>query len=362
MGDEKTRVAWLTGALESVRRGGQFDISGCHYEIALSAGALDDCAVLAIDGAVDVVIATDYVRGPKFLLYEMGHLTNADIGRFLVTANISDLAAMGAAPVGMLTVVRYPSEMSDSAFQEVMLGIDDGCRAYGARLLGGDTGSAERLILSGSAIGLVPRRRALPRTGAEPGDAIIVTGAVGGAGAAVLAAGAGLITSLDEATWGSLLDCWRLPVAQPTVGRALVATGLRIGCEDVSDGLRTTVRELGERNSLSAVLTVDSLPLHRGVPEVARLAQVDSIALGISASTDFVLCVTCAEGDVPRVLRAMEDSGHPGTVVGRLEPGEGVWLETRDGSRVVAPGVEWKHQPGDVAKMMLSGLKPSRGR
>jgi thiamine-monophosphate kinase len=301
-------------------------------------------------------VGTDYVRGPKFLLYEKGFLGNADIGRFLVTANISDIAAMGAAPVGMLVVVRYPSEMRDEEFREVMVGIDDGCRTYNVRLLGGDTGSAERLILSGTAIGLAAGGKALARSTAEPGDVVIVTGVIGGAGAAVLAAGANLVSSLDPAVWESLLNCWRHPVAQPRLGRWLSGAGFRVTCQDISDGLRATARELGALNSLAVVLRAEALPLHPGVEPVAQRVGVDPIGLGLSASTDFVLVVTCAAYHADAALEGITACGYEGRIVGHLEAGSGVWLEHEDGSRVSAPGVEWRHQAGEITTTILGGL------
>lgn len=343
--------------LSSIVSGGEHTVEGCDYSVRLDARHLDDCAVISMEGACDLVIGTDYVRGPKFLLYERGFIGNADIGRFLVTANISDLAAMGASPIGMLVVVRYPADMHDVAFHEVMNGIDDACHTYGVRLLGGDTGSAERLILSGSAIGVCEHGAALARSKARAGDAVILTSAIGGAGAAVLAAAADLVPKLEPVIWESLVDCWRLPVAQPALGRWLSQSRIRIACQDISDGLRATAREIGELNGLSVVLERTKIPLHPGVESVARLVGVDPIALGLSASTDFSLFVTCCDSDVDPLLQGIRSFGHDGTVVGRLELGTGVWLEEKDGSLVIAPGVEWKHQAGDILNIVLGGLR-----
>ncbi|MDB4951447.1 MAG: thiamine-phosphate kinase [Gemmatimonadetes bacterium] len=357
MADEKSRVAWLVNALPSIVSGGVHAVQGCDYSIRLDARDSDDCAVVSIDGVGDLVVGTDYIRGPKFLLYEKGFLGNADIGRFLVTANISDIAAMGAAPIGILVVVRYPSEMGLEQFRDVMAGIDDGCRAYNARLLGGDTGSAERLILSGTAIGLTTAGKALSRSTAEPGDVVIVTGLIGGAGAAIQAGRVELVRDLTSAVWESLLDCWRRPVAQPRLGRWLSDAGFRVTCQDVSDGLRATAREIGELNSLAVVLQGEALPLHPGVEPVARLMNVDPVGLGLSASTDFVLVVTCAAHHADAILEGVSACGYEGRAVGHLEPGSGVWLQHEDGLRVPAPGVEWRNQVGEVTEDMLRGLQ-----
>jgi selenophosphate synthase len=70
-------------------------------------------------------------------------------------ANLSDIAAMGALPIALLTVVRYPRSLPDDDFTALMEGIRDACRQVGTPNVGGDIGSAERIILSASALGIV---------------------------------------------------------------------------------------------------------------------------------------------------------------------------------------------------------------
>src|SRR5262249_25140100 len=141
--DEKVLVEWVAHELgSSGLRGGD-----SRWSAPIGAAEGDDCAVVSI-GGVDLVIGTDYVRGPKFSMFEAGELSCRDLGRFLAVANASDIAAMGADPWGMLVVVRYSKDMTEGDFHEVMYGVDEVCAAHGFRLLGGDTGSAERLILS----------------------------------------------------------------------------------------------------------------------------------------------------------------------------------------------------------------------
>ena len=125
----------------------------------LTAGvdAQDDCAVFRLTGEQDLVVGSDYVRGPKFRLYEMGLLDDYDVGYYLIAANVSDIAAMGARPIGVVTVVRYPPDMSDDTFTSTLRGIRDACRHFSAPNVGGDIGGAERLILSATALGVVCR-------------------------------------------------------------------------------------------------------------------------------------------------------------------------------------------------------------
>jgi thiamine-monophosphate kinase len=327
-------------------------------EVAVDAQAADDCAVLALKAPVDIVLGTDYVRGPKFHLYEAGFLSDRDIGRFCVTANASDLAAMGAVGVGFLSVVRYPKDFSDERFREVLSGIDEACEAYGLCLLGGDTGSAERLILSGSAVGVCLPGKNLRRNSARPGDVVAVTRQVGGAGAAVLASSAGIVPRLPPEKWAMLLSCWTGLNAQMNAGQVLASTGCRVACQDVSDGLRATANEIALASRVGILLDLQMIPLGDGVADVATVVDVDPRELAISASTDFCLCFTCSEDSFRHISHHLSELGVTAYVVGKCVEGAGVWTANENGEKTVAPGVEWKHQSGDIASVVLDGLRP----
>src|SRR6266498_4646094 len=130
--DEPTRVEQLVHEFLGGQTGTDLDLdSGLDVSLSTGADAMDDCAVYDIGGPLSLVVGSDYVRGPKFILYEMGFLSEFDIGYYLVAANVSDIAAMGATPIGVLTVVRYPREMDDVRFQNVMAGVHQACTDFG---------------------------------------------------------------------------------------------------------------------------------------------------------------------------------------------------------------------------------------
>ena len=110
----------------------------------LIAGVLaqDDCAVFGLRGSQDLVLGSDYIRGSQFRLYELGFLDNFDIGYYLASANFSDIAAMGAQPIALLSVIRYPKAMPDSEFQRILQGIQAACKEVGARNVGGGESEA----------------------------------------------------------------------------------------------------------------------------------------------------------------------------------------------------------------------------
>ncbi|MFD9893648.1 thiamine-phosphate kinase [Amycolatopsis sp. NPDC059027] len=363
MSGEKDRVRWIADHLMSVNRtrsDGELAELGIGYVAGVS--ELDDCSVVSTREAVDLVFGADYVRGPKFHLYEAGYLTNSDIGRFCVTANASDIAAMGALGVGFFSIVRYPPEFSDRDFCEVMTGMDEACQQYGLRLLGGDTGSAERLILSGFAVGVNRPGKNLLRSRARPGDVVAVTGRVGGAGAAVMASSSELVAQLEARVWEELLTSWTGFNAQMEVGRALAELDIRMSCQDVSDGLRATAAELARSSGVGIVLDLERIPLGVGVAEVANLVGRRPEELAISASTDFCLCFSCPEEAFGSVAKAIEKIGAKCYPVGECVEGEGVRTVNEEGALVQAPGVEWNHQSEDinvVKSMILKGISLS---
>src|SRR5260370_27984674 len=146
--DEPTRVSQIIKDFLSGQRGDMTGPSGgLQALLAIGADAKDDCAAYDIDKPVTLVVGSDYVRGPKFALYEMGLLSNFDIGYYLVAANISDIAAMGAAPIGVVTVVRYPNDLHDEEFKLILAGLHQAATHLRALQLGGPTAPAGRHTL-----------------------------------------------------------------------------------------------------------------------------------------------------------------------------------------------------------------------
>ncbi|MFC0039134.1 thiamine-phosphate kinase [Actinomadura rayongensis] len=316
-------------------------LDGATAELVAGADAQDDCAVFRASGPMEIVVGSDYVRGPKFQLYESGHLSNFDIGYYLATANLSDIAAMGALPIALLTVVRYPRSLSDADFAAVMAGIDAACRAVGTVNVGGDIGTAERIILSGSAVGIVEPGGALLRTGARPGDRLCVTGPTGLAASAqryfgAAGPGAGALAAERE---DELIASWRRPRALVPQGRALSASGVVTSCQDTSDGLKAGVQSLAAASGVGFVVDEEALPVAGLVAEVAALTGGDVTATVLGDSVDFQLVFTVPPDGFARLPEdlAFHEIGH-------ATEERAVVLRRRDGTVEDLPGVPWRHE------------------
>lgn len=315
--------------------------------VKLIAGVLaqDDCAVLSLNGSQELVIGTDYIRGPKFRLYELGYLDNYDIGFYLTGANFSDIAAMGALPIALLSVIRYPKEMPRGEFEKVIEGIRAGCDRVGAQNIGGDIGSAERLILSATAIGVVEPGRALYRGGARAGDILCVTGCTGIAGAAQR-----YFYDLNNdgrrlpgATEDSLLRSWRQPTALIQHGRILGQSAVVTSCQDTSDGLKAAIESLASVSQVGFLVDEGDVPVAREVRAVAELRAVPELDIIFGDSVDFQLIFTIS----PQGFRLLQDKFAQADLaffpigVATAEPG--IFIRRKDGISHALPGAPWRH-------------------
>lgn len=344
--DEPARLANIISTVFAGQAGWTRTLSG-NEQVRLLAGAdaQDDCAVFNLSGPMDLVVGSDYVRGSKFSLYELGYLDYFDVGYYLTMANFSDIAAMGAEPIGLLSVIRYPKTMSDEQFRSVTEGIDGACRSVGALNVGGDIGTAERLILSASAIGVVESGRSLLRRGASPGDRLCVTGPTGMAAAAQryfgkLDVAGKKISSEDEET---LIASWKRPQAKTRQGRLLSTSGLVTSCQDSSDGLKAAVESLAVHSGVGFVVDESALPIVDLVAEVARLAGADLTSLILGDSVDFQLVCTVPADDVAPLRALFEEHDSRLYEIGVATAETAVLLRRSDGTVSTLPGNAWRH-------------------
>lgn len=346
--DEPTRLSEIIRSVFSAQsKGWSTRLSdGQEAELTVGADGQDDCAVFRLNGRQDIVLGSDYVRGAKFMLYELGLLNEYDVGYYLAMANFSDIAAMGAQPIALLSVIRYPREMDDETFRTVVKGIDDACERVGAPNVGGDIGTAERLILSAAAVGVVEPGKALLRSGARPGDRLCVTGFTGVAGAAqkyfsaLKPAGA----KVDAETEDALLTAWRRPVARVEEGRLLSTSGCVTSCQDTSDGLKATIESIATASDVGFVVDEALLPIAPAVAEVAALPGGPPLGdLLFGDSVDFQLVFTVRPTEMEKLTALCAEAGltiHP---IGHATEDTSVVLRRTSGDLGPLPGKAWRH-------------------
>ena len=236
----------------------------------------DDCAVLEIGGEALVLTHDVMAAGVHFL----PDADPADVAWKLVATNMSDLAAKGADPIGVL--LGYQLGKDDTRF---LTGLGDALTHYGAALLGGDTvGGNGPQTVGLTAIGRATTRPVPSRAGARPGDRVWLTGAVGGAmiGLEALRAGAGDSTA------------YRRPKARLAEGISLARRVTAM--MDVSDGLLLDAWRLARASGVSLALNTAAVPLacpESRRDEALRWGDDYELLFTLPAATDPGVGATC---------------------------------------------------------------------
>ena len=152
-------------------------------------GISDDCAVLPVGEGESLVFTTDMLaEGVHFL---RPATSPRELGRKSLAVNLSDVASMGARPVGTLLSLSLPADTAGTWAEEFMLGYRELSEAFGVTLAGGDTTrSAAGITINVTAIGRIADAHIKRRSGARPGDAILVAGELGLSGCATSSPGA----------------------------------------------------------------------------------------------------------------------------------------------------------------------------
>lgn len=282
----------------------------------LGIGERDDCAMLE-DGDRYLVWTTDILhRRADFP--EMA--TPRQIGWMTVAVNLSDVAAMGAVPLGLLIAAGIPPETEADYAEEIFRGMKDCADRYGTRVLGGDLDSVDELTLSGTALGWVEMDLILRRRGARPGDLLCTTGTLGSAGAglrvALEAEGRGN-RSVDDPDLQALTRKLLLPSPRMEEGRALALSGAVTSMMDNSDGLALSLFDLSEAGSVGFLVQEEKIPIDPLVWEVAEDGD-DGLDLALYSGGDFELLFTLNPDRIDDAARGC-DIAVIGTVLGERE-------------------------------------------
>ncbi len=291
-------------------------------------GLADDAAVFAASPGEDVVISTD-------AMVEHTHfLPGADaslLARKLLRVNLSDLAAMGARPLGYLLTLCLPKTISGDWLRAFADGLALDQDIFKLRLWGGDTTSTRGpIVASVTILGAVAQGQAVRRNGARPGDLVYVTGTIGD-GLLGLAAALGEIADMD----GYLAGRYHLP----TPRNALMLAGIAGAAMDVSDGLIQELEHLARASSVTITVRAQDVPLS---PQAERFR--DRLPRLLSGGDDYELLLTVPPAREAALLEQAKRAGVPVTRVGWCEAGEPrVTVLDQTGAAMTIAATGWSH-------------------
>lgn len=233
-----------------------FGATARSEELGVVLGPGDDAAVLDCGGAEFVVVSCDSaVEGVHFKRewLSLRGFDAADVGAGAVFCAASDIAAMGAIPKTVLVSAGIPARTSAAEAGGLLRGVAEGCESLGAAVVGGNTTSSPVIFVDVKVIGATRGRRFVRRRGARPGDAVFVTGELGGAAAE--------IRMLDAPEGGGAATVRRPP--RISVGAALCG-GAATAMTDVSDGLVMDLGNIAAASVVGADVFAEKVPVSGG--------------------------------------------------------------------------------------------------
>jgi thiamine-monophosphate kinase len=300
----------------SERASGEDSLIARYFKpIATDPGAfgLDDDAAIITPTGDDIVVTTDaIVEGVHFLPDDPADT----IARKALRVNLSDLAAKGATCAGFVLTLalRSADHIWLTAFAR---GLGEDARLYGCPLLGGDTVSTPGpLTVSITAFGRVPVGKMVHRSGAKPGDRVMVTGTIGDA-ALGLAMLKGTVV-FNAAASAMLVERYRIP--QPRNALAIAIRDHASAAMDVSDGLAGDLAKLCAASDISAVIDAPSIPKSAAAAELLGRGAVGVEAL-VSGGDDYEILCTVAEANADQFVDEARRAGVAVSAIGTVIAG-----------------------------------------
>jgi thiamine-monophosphate kinase len=259
----------------------------------VTVGIGDDAAVVDT-GRHDTILTTDMlVEGVHF---DRASASAHDLGHKALTVNISDVAAMGGSPRFGLVSIGFPPDVETSWVMELYGGIREAAGEYGMAVIGGDTNRAGKVVLSVTVVGTVARNHAVTRSGARPGDRLVVTGSLGAAAGGLRLAQADPheVREALASDWGRrLVQAHLRPVARVGEAETLASAGAT-AMIDISDGLALDLSRLCAESGVGATVALPDLPVADGLEDLAKTFEgnLDPLDLALHGGEDYELLAT----------------------------------------------------------------------
>lgn len=296
-------------------------------------GLSDDAALIAETPGHGLVVTTDtVVAGVHFV----GDEAPAAIAAKLLRVSLSDLAAMGAEPVGYTLNWALPAACGDGWVEAFCAGLEAEQRELGFSLLGGDSVTTPGpACLTATLFGRVPDGQVLRRQGAAPDETVYVSGTIGD-GALGLLAAKGELPGLDSASREALIARYRMPEPRLDLGRAL--RGRASAAADVSDGLLADLGHIAEASGTGAEVEFEKIPLSPAA-RAALAADRDLWPMIVAGGDDYELVFTGPAG----LEAALDGAGVPVAPIGRVTDGADVLLLDADGKSLHMDQTGYRH-------------------
>lgn len=297
-------------------------------------GVGDDAAVVNHQGK-NTVITTDMLA--EGIHFDLMYTPLRHLGYKAIVVNLSDIYAMNATPTQVTVSLAISNRFSVEAIEELYEGIYMACKKYGVDLVGGDTTSSlSGLVISVTALGVANTEDLVYRNGAKPGDAICVSGDLGGAylGLQILEREKQIYlehpdVQPDLENEQYIIGRQLKPEARKDVIELLKEHDIKpTAMIDISDGLSSEILHICTQSGVGAKLYEDQVPISEEAYNLAIKFNLDPITCALNGGEDYELLFTVKAEDVTKLSNEWNV-----TVIGRIaEKAEGVTLTTKGGN------------------------------
>ncbi|MHA1379029.1 MAG: thiamine-phosphate kinase [Candidatus Helarchaeota archaeon] len=250
-------------------------------------GIYEDTGVIDLSDGRVLIVTTDLI-GKK--THMPPGMTPRQIGRKSVIVNISDLAAMGAKPLGLVMSIGVPSDLDEEVLKEIAKGMNEAAEKYGTCVFGGDTNKTDDIILAGTAIGITKKEQLMTRHSAKPGDILAVTGFLGSAAAGlqILMKNLKVAPEIKNKLIGATLE----PVAQLQIAIKIAKLKAITASGDITDGLAWELYKIAAASKCGIEVEEAKIPILKESKRIAEICNMDPMDFVMHIGEDFELVLT----------------------------------------------------------------------
>ncbi|MFO7739804.1 MAG: thiamine-phosphate kinase [Desulfatiglandaceae bacterium] len=308
----------------------------------LTLGIGDDTASFQPQTDSEVLVTCDCMVEGRHYLAE--HITPLELGRRAMVMNISDIGAVGGRPLYALVSLGLKADTPVSHVEDMYRGFVQELNPFGAAVIGGNlTKSGNGAFIDITLIGDVEKGKAIRRSTAKVGNAILLTGYPGRS-----AAGLQLLRQSHETKNlrdHPLVRAYNTPSHRAWEGRAIGRSGCATAMIDISDGFLGDLGHICEESGVGALLIQEQLPIDADLHRVALQLEIDPYVLVLGDSDDYELIVTCSVDHVEKIQAAVAAvSRAPVTHVGTITDKTGdVRMILPDGTERSMSAAGWDH-------------------
>ncbi len=309
-------------------------------------GLGDDVAVLEVDAQTYQLATCDIqVEGVHFVTQ---WISPYQLGRKAATINLSDIAAKGGVPQHCLVSLAVTPDCEVSWVEALYDGLREEIARYGGDIVGGNLSKTQGpIVLDVFMLGKVRRKELLLRSGARPGDVVLVTGSLGDA-----AAGRALVEKPDilmETEEGErLLDAYLTLTPRVSEGRAIASDGRATAMIDFSDGLTSDIGHICDQSQVGLRIWEERLPISEPTRTMAARMGSAACAWALEGGEDYELCFTAPAEVHEQLSESVRGAtGTRVTCVGEVLAGtEGRWVCVAGGEQRPLTAAGWDHFGG----------------